>query len=84
MYPTLGVSQAFASPMYRPIPTMQDQSYGTDLSQDKILKIEELKRLMNKYPQYHTNPGDIIRLAIFNSINGDDTLLDQVRTAWCY
>jgi hypothetical protein len=55
---------------------MDDQRYGTSLPQDTILKIEELKGLMNKYPQYHTNPDDIIRFAIFNSINRDDTLLD--------
>ena len=40
--------------------------------------------LLNKYPQYHTNPDDISRLAIYNSINGDNTLLDnkleQLRT----
>jgi hypothetical protein len=52
---------------------------------------------MNKYPQYHTNPDDIIGLTIYNSINGrslvhhaavdaklynsidgDDTLLDEL------
>ena len=40
--------------------------------------------LVYKYPQYHTNPDAIIRLAIYNSINGDNTLLDdkleQLRT----
>jgi hypothetical protein len=41
---------------------IHDQGHGTDLSQT-IAKIEELKRLMNKYPQYHTNPDDTIRLA---------------------
>ena len=45
-------------------------------TQDKIIKIEELRRLMNKHPQYHPNPDAIIRLAIFNSINHDNTLLD--------
>ena len=49
-----------------------------------ILKIQELKTLMNKYPKYHTNPDDIIRWAIYNSINGDNRLLDdkleQLRT----
>ena len=53
---------------------MDDQS---SLSQGKTLKIHELKRLMNKYPQYHENPDGIIRLAIYNSINGDNTLLDD-------
>ena len=56
---------------------MDDQRYGTGLSQETIQKIEQLKRLVYKYPQYHTNPDGIIRLAIYNSINGDDTLLDD-------
>jgi hypothetical protein len=55
---------------------MDVQSYRTSLSQASIQKIQGLKVLMNKYARYHTNPHDIIRLAIFNSINGDDTLLD--------
>ncbi|MGB8938002.1 MAG: hypothetical protein WCC17_23170 [Candidatus Nitrosopolaris sp.] len=63
---------------------MDDQNFGTGLSLDNILKIGELKRLVNKYPQYHTNPDDIIRWAIYHSINGDNTLLDdkleQLRT----
>jgi hypothetical protein len=32
---------------------------------------------MNKYPQYHTNPDGIIKFAMYNSINGDDMLLDD-------
>ena len=32
---------------------------------------------MNKYPQQHI-PDGIIRLAIFNSTIGDNTLLDQM------
>jgi hypothetical protein len=69
------------NPLYRPQHTMDDRN---SLSQGKILKIHELKRLMNKYPRYHTNPDGIIRLAVYNSINGDNTLLDdkleQLRT----
>jgi cytochrome c len=55
------------------------ESYGyrTGLSQGAVQKIQELKGLMNKYPQYHANPDGIIRLAIYNSINGDGTLLDS-------
>ena len=79
-----GTSQYSASPTYRPLPTMDDQIYGTTLSQSAIQRIQEFKVLMNKYPQYHTNPDAIIRLAIYNSINGDNTLLDdkleQLRT----
>jgi hypothetical protein len=56
---------------------MEDQKYGAGLFRETTLKIEELKRLMNKYPQYHENPDGIIRLAIYNSINGDYTLLDD-------
>ncbi len=65
------------------VPTMEE-SYGTSLSQEKILKIGEFKRLLNKYHHYHENPDGIIKLAIYNSIIGDDTLLDgkleQLRT----
>jgi hypothetical protein len=46
------ISQNFANPLY-PQPRMDDQS---SLSQGKTLKIQEFKVLMNKYPQYHTNP----------------------------
>jgi hypothetical protein len=70
--------------MYRPLPTIDEQRYGSGLSQDAIQKIQELKALMNKYPRYHTNPDGIIRLAVYNSVNGDNTLLDdkleQLRT----
>jgi hypothetical protein len=56
--------------------TMDNHRYGTG-SQGAIQKIQELKALMNKYPRYHTNPDGIIRLAVYNSINGDYTLLDE-------
>ena len=63
---------------------MDDHRYGTGLSPGAIQKIQELKALMNKYPRYHTNPDGIIRLAVYNSVNGDNTLLDdkleQLRT----
>jgi len=72
----LDVSSNFVNPMYRHMPTTDGQSYGTGLSWGSVQKIQELKGLMNKYSAYHTNPDDIIRFAIFNSINGDDTLLD--------
>jgi len=63
--------------MYGPMPSIDDQSNGTGLSQStqKVLRIEEL---MNRYSQYYRNPDGIIRLAIFNSINGDNKLLDQI------
>ncbi|MGA9149176.1 MAG: hypothetical protein WBZ36_01255 [Candidatus Nitrosopolaris sp.] len=78
------ILQNFANPLYRPPPRMDDQRYDTNLSPDIIPKIGELKRLVNKYPQYRTNPDGIIRLAIYDSINGNNTLLDskleQLRT----
>jgi len=68
----VGISRYYAS---RPPPTMEDQKYGPSLS--RVLKIEELKRLMSKHFQYHENPDGVIRLAVYNSINGDSTLLDD-------
>jgi hypothetical protein len=60
--------------MYGPMSSMDDQGHGTGLYQGTIARIKELKGLMNKNPQY----DGIIRLAIFNSINGDNNLLDQM------
>jgi hypothetical protein len=75
------VSQFSTNPIYPPWHVTDDQS---SLSRETILKIEELKRLVNKYPQYCTNPDGIIKLAIYNSIDGDNKLLDdkleQLRT----
>jgi len=66
------------------IRSMDDQRYGIGSTHDKILKIQELKGLVNKHPQYCTDPDGIIKLAIYNSINGDETLLygklEQLRT----
>lgn len=73
----LGVSQYSTSPMYRPTHTANDQRYGTGLSQQTILKIEELKRLVNKYPRYHTNPDEIVKSAIHRCINGDNKFLNE-------
>jgi hypothetical protein len=38
--------------------------------------IQELKRLMYEYPQYHSNPDAVIRCVTY-SINGDNNLLDE-------
>ena len=73
----LALSPNFANPMYRHVSTTDGQSSGTGLSWGTVQKIQELKGLMNKYSSYNTNPDDVIRLAIFNSINRDDTLLDD-------
>ena len=77
IYSPVDISPNFANPIYRHMLTTDGQSYGTGLSWGTVQKIQELKGLMNKYSDYHTNPDDVIRLAIFNSINRDDTLLDD-------
>ncbi|MGB6533626.1 MAG: hypothetical protein WBF33_36540 [Candidatus Nitrosopolaris sp.] len=66
-YPTDRISQ--------PIHTTNDQ---VTLSQETMLKIQELKRLMYKYPQYHSNPDAFVKCATFYSINGDNTILDEM------
>ena len=68
-----GISQYGTNPMH----TIHDQSYGTGLSQDTIVKIDEIRRLMNKYPNYHMNPDGIIQWAIHSCLNGDNTFLDD-------
>jgi hypothetical protein len=68
--------QTSPSTIRPPLHTIDDQRNG-GLSQGVIQKIQELKGLMNKYSSYHTNPDDIIKFAIYNSINGDDTPLDD-------
>jgi hypothetical protein len=77
------IPQQAPSTIRPPLHTMVDQRNG-GLSPGAIQKIQELKALMNKYPRYHTNPDGIIRLAVYNSVNGDNTLLDdkleQLRT----
>jgi hypothetical protein len=72
-----GTSQYYTSPIYRPTTSMDDQSYGSGLSQDTIVKIGELKRLVNKYPQYLDNPDEIVKWAIYCSSNGDNKFLDE-------
>ena len=76
----LGTSQHSASPMY---PPMDDQGYGGGLSQER--KIDELRRLVHKYPQYQDNdPNVIVEWANYCSMNGDNKFLDdkleQLRT----
>src|SRR5262249_34292382 len=65
-YPPLDVSPNFANPMNRL--TADGQIFGTGLSPETILKIQELKRLVNKYPQFHTIDADeIVKWAIYCS-----------------
>jgi hypothetical protein len=82
----VGISQYSAGPIYPPWQIIDHQSYGTSLSDTTTtkLKIDELNRLMNKYPNYHMNPDVIIQWAIHSSFNGDNKFLDdkleQLRT----
>ena len=64
--------------------TFQSQSLNTTedeekttLSQETRLKIEELKRLIYRYSQYHRNPGAVINCIIYYCNNGDNILLDE-------
>jgi hypothetical protein len=66
MYPTVQTAQ--------PIDRMNDRGL---LSQETLPKIQELKRLMYKYPQCHSNPDVVIKCVTHLSINGDNTLLDE-------
>jgi hypothetical protein len=66
-------------------PTFQSQSINTTddeetttLSQETILKIQELKRLMHRYAQYYRNPDVIIKCATYWSINDDNMILDEM------
>jgi len=65
-------------------PTFQSESMNTTddeetttLSQETILKIQELKRLVYRYSQYHRNPGAIINCIVYYCNNGDNSLLDK-------
>jgi hypothetical protein len=74
----MALSQYPASPNYSPMQIMDDQGNGHGLSQGTILKIEELRRLLNIYPQYQNNdPDEIVRLVVFYCINGDNTPLED-------
>jgi hypothetical protein len=73
----VGISQYSHSPIHRPLPIIDEQRFGSGLSQDAIQKIQELKRLLNKYPQYHHNPGAIIWWAVNGAVNGDNKFLDE-------
>jgi hypothetical protein len=73
----VGITQYSAGPIYPPRQIIDDQTYITSLPRSAIQKIQEFKALMSKYPKFHTNPDDIIPWAIYNSINGDNTFLDD-------
>ena len=54
-----------------------DDKETATLSQETILKIEELKRLIYRYSQYQRNPGAFINCIVYYCNNGDNTLLDE-------
>jgi hypothetical protein len=65
-------------------PTFQSQSTNTTddeetitLSQETTLKIQEVKRLIYRYSQYHRNPSAVINCIVYYCNNGDNTLLDE-------
>jgi hypothetical protein len=65
--------------MYGPMPSMDDQSYGTSLSQETTVKLTELKGLVYKYTQFHNNdPDEIVKWAIYCSSNHDNKFLDDM------
>ncbi len=61
----------------QPMNTREDEETTLTLSRETTLKIEELKRLVYKYPQYHRNPVAVITCIIYYCSNGDNTLLDE-------
>jgi hypothetical protein len=48
------------------------------VSLETILKIQELKRLAYKHPQYYSNPDAVIKCATYWSINGGNKVLDEM------
>ena len=70
----LGISQYGTNPMH----TIHDQRYGTGISQDTIVRIDELKRLVYKYRQYQNiDPDEIVKWAINGALKGDTQFLDK-------
>jgi transposase-like protein len=63
--------------MYTTVQTHQPIDRMNDRGQETMPKIQELKRLMYKYPQCHSNPDVVIKCATLSSFNGDNTLLDE-------
>jgi hypothetical protein len=66
-----GVSPYPTDQTFQHIDTSNDD--GT-LSQETMLKIQELKRLVHRY---HSNPDAVIKCVTYFSINGDNTILDE-------
>jgi len=70
-YPTDGTIQSQSK-------DTTDNETTTTLSQENILKIQELKRLVSRYARYYRNPDAIIKCATYWSINGDNMILDEM------
>lgn len=51
--------------------------YGTSLSLETKLKIEEFKRLMHKYSMYNPNPNAIITMTVHWCNKGENKFLDE-------
>ena len=66
-----GTSQYYTSPIHRPLPT----------ARETIIRIDELKRLANKYPQYC--PEGLMQWAIFCCNDGDNKILDDKLDQLC-
>ena len=56
--------------------SIEKTNHQETLSQETIIKIQELKRLLYRYPIF-SNPDGIIKCVIHFSINGDNTILDE-------
>jgi len=87
--PSIPPSQAAIQPLnISPYPTDQifqsesthittDDEQTTTLTQETTLKIQELKKLVYRYPQYHRYPAAVISCVIHFCNNGDNTLLEE-------
>jgi hypothetical protein len=80
--PDAGVSSPYPGPpdqisqsQSQPMNNTTTNNWGT-LSQETILKIAELKRLVYRHPIF-SNPDVVIKCATYFSINGDNTILDE-------
>ena len=64
--------------MHPPRQIMDDQRYGTGVSQETTHKIDQLRRLVYKYRQYQNiDPDEIVKWAINGALKGDIQFLDK-------
>ena len=64
-------------PTFQSQPTHIRRDDEQIITQETILKIQELKRLIYRYSQYHRNPGAVLNCIVYYCNNGDNTLLDE-------